>query len=297
MEKKRIRIGTRSSRLAIIQTELAEQALKVKFPDLKIERRRIETQADLDRKTPLFQFGQTGVFSKELEQALLLGEIDLAVHSAKDLSVSPPLGLCLSGVLKRGDVRDVLVYRKGSVSPLQETDEIMRIGTDSPRRSCQLEKNYAQIRCVSIRGNVPTRLEKLRSGEYDGVMLAVCGLQRLNMFGLKEFQYHVFSEEEILPAGGQAIIALETRKDGEAAKMAEAIRDESTFLELRAEQQVLKLLDAGCHEPIAVRAKAAQGRIRMTALKAQGEELIRIQQEDTEERWEELAKKVAGFLL
>ena len=250
-----IRIGTRGSRLALIQVDLLEAALKEKYPDIKIKRVIIHTVADKDQNTPLVDFKEQGVFAKELERALLNNEIDIAVQSAKDMSVRIPEGLVIAGTLKRADVRDVLVYRKEFGVSLNDINKTLKIGTDSPRRVSQLENLYPLFSCESIRGNVPTRLDKVRNGEYDGALLAVAGLERLGLLEDEDFYYHFFKEEEILPAGGQAIIALETRTDDYVALIVRAISDDTAYAELKVEQQILKNLNAGCHEPIAVRAK------------------------------------------
>ena len=165
---RRIRIGTRGSRLALIQTEYVEKELKHRFADVITERVIIHTEADKDRRTPLYEFKGTGVFAKELESALLEDRIDIAVHSAEDMAVNIPDKLTIAGALEREDVRDVLVYRKDIPKSLDDIKQEITIGTDSPRRKSQIEKLYPLIKCESIRGNVPTRIAKVKNGEYDG---------------------------------------------------------------------------------------------------------------------------------
>ena len=177
------------------------------------------------------------------------GEIHAAVHSAKDMPMELAGGLCVAGVLKREDPMDVLVTTdwKGF---LRKAHPI--IGTSSPRRQEQIVQKFPGCSCVMLRGNVNTRLEKLREGLYDGVILAAAGLKRLGLFGGAQFQYHKLTVEEMIPAGGQGIIAIEGKCDGEFADVFSAVSDEKARLELKLERRALKLMEAGCHEPVGV---------------------------------------------
>ena len=268
METEQIRIGTRGSALAIAQTEMVEEAIKDKYPNISFERIIIKTEADRHNEKALAEFNGEGVFVKELENALLSGRIDIAVHSSKDMPVRIAEGLCIAGVLQRGDVRDVLVYRKEFSESFDSIKTAMRIGTGSPRRKSQLEALYPNVICEGIRGNVPTRLDKVRNGKYDGVVLAAAGLERLGMSNLPEFNYRFFTEDEMLSAGGQAIIAIETRIGEDITACVESISDKAAFLELTVEQYVLRKLNAGCHEPVAVRAKVVNDEIIISAARA-----------------------------
>lgn len=265
---KRIRIGTRGSALALAQTELVEQALKRSFPDLELERIVFKTEGDRNRQKPLAELGGVGVFVKELEKALIDDRIDIAVHSAKDMPVSISDGLCIAGVLERADVRDVLVYRKEFGKDINGIEAPFIVGTGSPRRQQQLKKLYPHFSCVSVRGNVPTRLDKVKNGECDGVILAAAGLTRLGLMDQEDFYYHLFSEEEMLPAGGQAIIAIEGRVSDEAVSYVEAISDDRAYAELLAERYVLRGLNAGCHEPVGVRASVQNDEISIVGVRS-----------------------------
>ena len=243
---KKIRVGTRGSKLAVEQTNLVIDALKKCFSEIEVEMVLIRTE-----------FGEKGVFISELEGALLSGEIDLAVHSAKDMPTELDENLMIAGVLPREDARDVLVTKrkKNLQEDSQKPDDAgFVIGTGSPRRQLQIKKLYPQAICKGLRGNITTRLQKLRDGEYNGIVLAAAGLKRL---GLEEedLEYRFFSYEEMLPAGGQGIIAIEGRKDDVAAKMAQEISDAAAFTELEAERDVLRKLNAGCHEAVGVLAQ------------------------------------------
>ncbi len=248
--RKVIRIGTRGSKLALIQTEMVLEELKKKYPDWEMERVIISTKGDQMLNKPLTDFLGKGVFITEFEEALLTGQIDLAVHSSKDMPMELAEGLVIAGVLPRADARDVLVTRKGLLEAKKLLD--ITVGTGSVRRQIQLKKLYPDINCVSIRGNVPTRLQKIRDGEVDAVLLAAAGLSRLGMLKEAEFDYRFFSYEEMLPAGGQGIIAMEGRDGDEIARLAGAVSDEKAYYELETERSIMKQLEAGCHEPIGI---------------------------------------------
>lgn len=250
--KKVIRIGTRGSKLALVQTEMVIEKLKQKYPEWETEIVIIHTQGDRILDKPLLQFGGKGAFVTEFETALADGRIDLAVHSAKDMPMELAEGLVIAGVLPRADIRDVLVTRKEMGVVSSTVSSKMTIGTGSLRRQFQLKAIYPDVQCISIRGNVPTRLQKVRNGECDGVVLAAAGLERLGLQKEPDFDYCFFSKEEMVPAGGQGIIAIEGRKDDEITDMVSDISCANTMLELQTERKVLQLLNAGCHEAIGV---------------------------------------------
>lgn len=299
MSNRIIRIGTRGSKLALVQTELVENALRSRFSDMEFERVIFKTEADRDEQKTLAEFGGTGVFVRELERALLCGEIDVAVHSAKDMPVTSPEGLCVAGVLPREDVRDVLVYRREFGEDIGAIVPPFVVGTGSPRRQAQLEGMYPHFSCAGIRGNVPTRLNKVRKGEYDGVILAAAGLIRLGLMEQREFRFHLFSEEEIIPAGGQAIIAIEACESNEIIPCVKSISDEKAYFELMVEQEILKGLNAGCHEPVAVRACFEHDIIRVSAGRASmsGEKFWKVTAESIAAEWEKSVADVVEKLL
>ncbi|MBP7321177.1 MAG: hydroxymethylbilane synthase [Lachnospiraceae bacterium] len=247
MEK--IRIGTRKSLLALAQTQLVVDELNKNFPDLEIEIITKVTKGDAIQDKALKEFGGKGVFVDELEEAIISGELDFAVHSAKDMPMDFKEGCILCGCLKREDARDVLVTRKGV--QYRKSDQF-RIGTGSLRRSIQLNSFFPKAQIVEIRGNVPTRLEKLNKGEYDAVVLAAAGLKRLGIYQKEEYNFQFFSCDSFVPAGGQGIIAIEGRKGASQNDYIKAITHEKSMICLEAEREVLKILEAGCHEPIGV---------------------------------------------
>lgn len=236
---KTVKIGTRGSRLALIQADMVINAIQSKLPNVKCEKVIIKTEGDKNQSTPLEQFGGKAVFVDEFEKMLTLGKIDFAVHSAKDMPNELPNGLEIGAVLPRGDVRDVLLYKK-------ETKEIKTVGTSSKRRTVQTENLYPNARCLPLRGNVTTRVQKLKSGQFDAVVLAKAGLDRLGIFGVdSSLVYDVLPIEKMLPAACQGIIAVENRT-GEFKSVLSAINDKETMTALNHERQIMNLLDADC---------------------------------------------------
>ena len=205
----KIRIGTRKSKLAIAQTEMVIDEIKRKIPDAQTEIVYITTSGDRILDKPLTEIGGKGIFVSEIESALHGGSIDIAVHSAKDLPMSLAPGLTISGVLKRGDYRDALITNRGTKV---ETQTSFTAGTSSARRRVELSKLYPNVIHADIRGNVDTRLNKLASGQYDSVVLAMAGIKRLNLNTDKRFDITPFEYDSFLPAPCQGIIAIETRE-------------------------------------------------------------------------------------
>ena len=203
----------------------------------------VKTRGDKNQTSPLDTFGGKAVFVDEFEQMLLNGEIDIAVHSAKDMPTSLPQGLEIGAVLARADVRDVLVYKKS-------TEEIKTIGTSSKRRTAQILALYKNSVCLPLRGNVPTRVQKMKDGLYDAVVLAKAGLDRLGIFGADDaLEYKILPIEDMVPAACQGIIAIENRQnDNELKQILNKINDEKTAVCLDHERQIMTLLDASCVE-------------------------------------------------
>lgn len=257
-----VKIGSRKSPLARRQAEEALTALKKAFPDEDFEIIGISTEGDKKLNLPLKSFGGKGVFIKELELALLSGEIDIAVHSAKDMPTELPDGLMLAAALKRGPHEDVLLS-------LSDKSEIKVIGTSSARREVQLHEIFPNAEILPIRGNIGTRIEKLKNGEFDAISLAKAAVERLDIDN---------AELRIMPlnfvsAAGQGIIALETRSDntGHAA----AVNDADTFAALTAEREFLRLSGGGCHSPVGAYATVRKGVITMETLREVNGKIIK----------------------
>jgi hydroxymethylbilane synthase len=241
-----MRIGTRGSALALAQAESVAEALG------GLELVTIETSGDRGPG------GDKSRFVKEIEEALLAGEVDLAVHSAKDLPAEVPAGLALVGVTQREDPADAYCGAAGS---LAEVPPGARIGTSSLRRAAQLRAVRDDLEIVPLRGNVDTRLRKLAEEDLDGIVLAAAGLHRLGRDDEIAFR---FAEDEMTPAAGQGALALEARADDErAAAAAAAITDEAALVELTAERAAIGALDASCNTPVGVRARLTGDRLAL----------------------------------
>jgi hydroxymethylbilane synthase len=260
----KLRIGTRGSKLARRQVELAVAALQASVPAIEIEEVIVQTEGDRRLDVSLDEAGGQGIFVKEIEQRLLAGEIHLAVHSLKDMPSDMPAGLCIGALLPRADARDALVARDGL--DLRGLPEGARIGSDSRRRGAQLLALRPDLRIEGIRGNVDTRLRKVDDGEYDGVALAVAGLDRL---GLLSRATQVFEVTEVVPAPGQGAIALECRADDTETKaLLAAIDDDATRAATDAERAFLNVLGAGCRLPVGAHATLTGDVLKLGAVLA-----------------------------
>ena len=238
-----IRLGTRGSPLALRQTELAIEHLKKALPDTDFEIVKISTTGDNKQGWSLEQQGGVGLFTKELENALLENRVDVAIHSAKDMPSLDPKGLRILGYLPREDVSDVLVVKKGCKKPVF-------IATSSPRRRAQAKPSYPNAVWSEIRGNVDTRLKKVASGSVDATYLAAAGLNRL---GIKEWpgvEFNPINLEEMVPAGGQGAIALQCRV-GDLDEVSQDF-DQATNHAVKIERSFLAKLGIGCHTAFAV---------------------------------------------
>ena len=255
-----LKIGTRQSRLALAQTEMFAAALRQEYPEINIEFVGFTTRGDRILDRPLDRIGGKGVFVEEIEQALKNGDIDVAVHSAKDLPVQLGDGLEISGVLPRGDYRDMLVMRKGSeFSPADR----FTVGTGSLRRRMNLAKLYPHAEFAGIRGNVDTRLRKLSDGEYDAIVLAAAGTERLGL-SLAEFTVRKFEYTEFLPAPCQAIIAAECSSGSRAAGLVRSVSHRETMLCFNAERGVTAALGADCTVPVGAYSEISDGMLQLT---------------------------------
>lgn len=271
-------IGSRGSKLALWQAEWVATRLRALHPQLEVRIEIIKTSGDVLKDAPLTVIGGKGVFTKELEEALLDGRIDLAVHSLKDLPTILPDGLTIAAITEREDTRDALVLRENFnlASPsLKNLPEGAIVGTSSPRRLSQLKHLRPDINIKELRGNVDTRLRKLDAGDYDAVILAAAGLRRL---GLAERISAAIPTEEMLPAVGQGALAIETRIDDSFAIQLLAPLDHApTRAACTAERSLLRSLGGGCQLPIAGHAVVAENRLRLEGLVAaqSGESIIR----------------------
>ena len=246
-----VRVGTRGSALAQLQTNLVLDRLRPLYPNLEFQVVTVTTQGDANATSPLAGMG-LGVFVKEIEQQLLSGQLDMAVHSLKDMPTQLPEGLALSALLNREDPRDVLVNRFGC--GIEQLPRGARIGTSSPRRQAQLLNCRPDVEVVPIRGNVETRLRKAAGEECDGAILAAAGLVRL---GLQEQVTEYLSAQQFVPPPGQGILAVETRaEDDRMVGLLWPIDHAATRQAATAERAFLELLGGGCQVPVGAYAQS-----------------------------------------
>ena len=274
MRSTQIVLGTRGSELARAQAHLVETAIQAARPDLKIETKIIATKGDEPTRPPVTNArrGRKGLFTAEIERALFAGGIDVAVHSAKDLPSETNPGAEIAAVLPRAPIDDVLVSKQpGGLATLQEG---ATIATGSVRRRHQLSWKRPDLKIVDLRGNVPTRLRKLAENDWDAIVLARAGLERLGLSVTRgelnvenrNFFLEVLPREIFLSAGGQGIIAMQIRADAERARaIVDLVNDRATLLCLRAEREFLRLLHGDCNSPVGVLANIDNGKLRLRA--------------------------------
>lgn len=257
-----VRIATRKSPLALWQAEEVARRLSEQHAGVGIELVRMSTQGDKILDTPLAKVGGKGLFVKELEQGMLDGRADIAVHSMKDVPVDLPQGLRIAAVLAREDPHDAFVSNR--FENLDELPKGARIGTSSLRRQVQLRERYPQLEILDLRGNVNSRLSKLDAGDYDAIILAAAGLIRL---GMKQRITAVLSPEQSLPAIGQGAIGIETRAGDPTIEPLLAVLDHpQTALRVAAERALNTRLHGGCQVPIAGYATLQDDRLQLRAL-------------------------------
>ena len=247
MKKNKIVIGSRESKLAVLQSEMVRDYIKKQNPELEVEILTMKTTGDIILDRTLDKVGGKGLFVKELDKALMDGRSILSVHSLKDMPMEVPEELPLLAFSRREDPRDVLVLPEG----VTELDKNKPLGCSSLRRTLQLKKIYPDMEVKSIRGNLQTRLRKLDEGQYSGLILAAAGLKRL---GLEARISRYFTADEIIPAAGQGILAVQGRK-GENYRFLDGYCDTDAWAAGSAERAFVKLLDGGCSSPVAAHAE------------------------------------------
>ncbi len=257
-----LRLATRGSRLSRAQSDIAAGALREADPTLDVDYVFVRTEGDADRTSPLHVIGGRGVFVRAVEQALLDGRADIAMHSLKDVPTTPVEGLTLAAILTRGDPRDVLVASGGR--RLAQLPAGARVGTGSVRRKLLLHALRPDLDVVDIRGNVDTRMGKVASGEYDAVVIAAAGLDRL---GRLDEATQVFEALEFLPSPGQGAIAVQCREDDTATvERLLAVDDAGTRAAVEAERGFLAGLGAGCSLPVGAYAQVDGDLIALRAM-------------------------------
>jgi hydroxymethylbilane synthase len=273
----KITLGTRGSELARAQTLLVEKAIRSVHPNISIEAKIIATRGD-NAKVVDVHTGRKGLFTAEIERALLAGQVDVAVHSAKDLPSETSPGAQIAAVLPRAPVNDVLISKHAGT--LASIPYGATVATGSVRRQRQLHWRRPDLQVVDLRGNVPTRLRKLAENEWDGIVLARAGLERLGFsptrtesgFEGGKFFLEILPREIFLPAGGQGIIALQIRADDQSTKaLLQSLNDCETLLCLQAEREFLSRLHGDCNFPVGVHATVRNGTMKLRAQVFEGE--------------------------
>jgi hydroxymethylbilane synthase len=293
-------IGSRGSKLALTQAQIIKDQIQLLYPSLQISIEVIKTSGDI-KTDPLSVIGGKGVFTKELEDALFDGRIDVAVHSLKDLPTIVPEGLAIAAICKREDPRDALVLpiRRTSSKSVININTLARqasVGTSSPRRLAQLKHLRSDLEFKDLRGNVDTRLHKLDEGEYDALLLACAGLRRLK---LDNRISAALATQEMLPAVGQGALAIEIRSEDELTEVVTKLDHKFTRLACVAERAFLRTLGGGCQLPIAAHAVVREKRIRLDGLVAdtEGKQVVRDRLSGSLDEAEELGTRLAEQLL
>jgi len=290
-DRRTIRVGTRGSKLALLQTQIFRDALTAKDPSVRIETVILSTSGDVDKQTPLSILGGQGIFAKELEAALFSGAIDVAVHSAKDLTTLLPEGLILGAVLNRADPRDVLLTVDGA--HLADLPSGARVGTSSRRRVMQLRQARPDLRPIELRGNVDTRMRKLNAGEVDAAIMAAAGIERM---GWAERIAEYLPVSTFVPPPGQGALGIECRKnDEEIQSLLARVNDPDVAAEVETERAFLRAVGGGCQSPIGAFAKAEADRITLHAMLADEEMTVACYQEASShhERATAMARQLA----
>ena len=264
----KIVVGTRGSNLALVQTNWVVDQLKKANPDVEFEVKIIKTKGDLIKDLPLDKIGDKGLFVKEIEKSLLNKEIDMAVHSMKDMPSYLPKGLKFASSPKREDSRDVLIFKEGYKS-IEDLPKGAKIGTGSKRRKYQLLKHRPDLEIVPIRGNIETRIKKIETENLDGVVLAASGLKRA---GLEEKIDYYIPTDIMLPAPAQGILALEIREnDEETENIINSIKDDTTKVQIDAERGFLIGVNGSCHIPMGAYCDIDGDKIKLTGLYGDGD--------------------------
>ncbi|MDA3968019.1 MULTISPECIES: hydroxymethylbilane synthase [Helicobacter] len=255
----KIVIGTRGSLLALWQANFIKDSLIAKYPHMNVELQIVKTKGDKILDTPLSKIGGKGLFTKELEVLLLNGEIDLAVHSLKDVPVEFESNLGLGAITKREDIRDSFLSFK--YKDIMELPSGAKVGTTSLRRIMQIHCLRKDIDCISLRGNVQTRLKRLKDGDFDAIILAQAGVNRLNIT-----EVPIIKQLDFIPAMGQAALGIECRLDSQVLHLLDFLNDRNSLFETSAERAFIRELNGGCQVPIGVNAKLNEHNMYIEAI-------------------------------
>lgn len=256
-------IATRKSQLALWQSEFIKESLQKQHPNLSISLQGFKTKGDVLLDTPLAKIGGKGLFTKELEESMLRGQAHLAVHSLKDVPSFFPQGLTLAAVCKREEPNDALLSEH--YANLNDLPKGAKVGTTSLRRKMQLLRKRPDLDIISLRGNINSRLEKLKNGEFDAIVLAFAGLKRLNLHNEVKF-LQKFSLDEMIPAASQGILGIESLDEASILQVLSCLNDKEAILVSKIERDFIKELEGGCQVPIGINAEISAQTLTVRAI-------------------------------
>jgi len=293
---KKLIIATRKSKLALWQSEHIKAELEKVFPDMEVELSEMSTKGDKILDTPLAKIGGKGLFTKELEDAMLEGRAHIAVHSLKDVPMEFPEGLVLGAITEREDVRDCLLSEK--YDGIDALPQGAVVGTTSLRRRMQILALRPDLEIKNLRGNVNTRIRKLKEGEFDAIILATAGLNRLGL--QSEVRYATpIDVTQMIPAMGQAALGIEAIDTPEILEIISVLNDENAFIETTVERDFITILEGGCQVPIGVNAKfdGETINVRCCVGMPDGKEIIKEKKYSDKSTYKQLGKELADIMI
>ena len=289
---KEIKIATRKSILALWQSEHIKARIEAQHKGMKVVLEGMKTKGDVMLDTPLAKIGGKGLFTKELEDSMLKGETDIAVHSLKDVPVVFPEGLRLAAICSREDTRDAMISEK--FAKFSDLPHGAKVGTTSLRRKMQLLIMRPDLEIISLRGNVQTRLRKLKEGEFDAIILAMAGINRLNIKA-EVAHIYTFGFDEMIPAMGQGALGIEARDEKQILDETSFLNDENAVIETTIERDFVSVLEGGCQVPIGISARLKGDEISIDAIVGlpDGSEYIKDSLKTSKDKFQSVGKELA----
>ena len=289
---KEIKIATRKSILALWQSEHIKARIEAQHKGVKVVLEGMKTKGDVILDTPLAKIGGKGLFTKELEDSMLKGETDIAVHSLKDVPVVFPEGLKLAAICSREDTRDAMISEK--FAKFGDLPHGARVGTTSLRRKMQLLIMRPDLEIISLRGNVQTRLRKLKEGKFDAIILAMAGINRLNIKA-EVANIYTFGFDEMIPAMGQGALGVEARDEKQILDEISFLNDENAVIETTIERDFVSVLEGGCQVPIGISARLKGDEISIDAIVGlpDGSEYIKDSLKSSKDKFQSIGKELA----
>lgn len=289
---KEIKIATRKSILALWQSEHIKARIEAQHKGVKVVLEGMKTKGDVILDTPLAKIGGKGLFTKELEDSMLKGETDIAVHSLKDVPVVFPEGLKLAAICSREDTRDAMISEK--FAKFSDLPHGAKVGTTSLRRKMQLLIMRPDLEIISLRGNVQTRLHKLKEGEFDAIILAMAGINRLNIKA-EVAHIYTFGFDEMIPAMGQGALGVEARDEKQILEQIDFLNDENAVIETTIERDFVSVLEGGCQVPIGISARLKGDEISIDAIVGlpDGSEYIKDSLKTGKDKFQSIGKELA----